>query len=225
MQDVFFSPLIEKAIELASEWHSGTYRKGRWRDPSFHLPDGNAPGIPVISHVTTVAMTDQKAGWDDATVAAAFLHDILEDPNQLGESMSYDELALHIGAEVAGHVFAVSEEKKKNGVHQKWKARKTGYIDRLKKHGKEAAAISLPDKIHNLWSMNETLERGINVFETTNKRKGLSAGPEPQRWFYQAVYEATLHHKDNRILPMQERFRQELERFILLTAGTSHNKP
>ena len=218
IQQSFFSPLIEQAIELASEWHAGTYRKGRWRDPSYLLSNGDAPRIPVISHVTTVAMTVQKAGWDDPTVAAAFLHDILEDPNQLGQIMSFDELATRIGHEIAERVSEVSETKKdEHGNWLKWKARKVGYIEGLKIHRVEAAAISLADKIHNLWSLNESLERGLDIFQTTKKRKGLSAGPAPQRWFYNAVYEATLRHNDKRLEPMQQRFKVELTRFKALT--------
>ena len=221
MQDSFFSPVIERAIELASVWHAGTYRKGRWRDPAYLMPDGDAPKIPVMSHVTAVAITVQKAGWDEATVAAAFLHDILEDPHQLGETMSFDDLVDLVGHEVAQRVFEVSEARQdKNGVLKKWKARKIGYIEGLKLYSVEAAAISLADKIHNLWSMNESLTQGIDVFRTTQKRKGLSAGPESQLWFYKAVYEATLRHEDARLAPMQQRFKEELARFEQLTEAT-----
>lgn len=217
--DVFFSPLIEQAAELAAEWHAGTFRKGRWRDPSFTFTDGNAPKIPVMAHVTTVAITVQRAGWDETTVAAAFLHDILEDPNQLGEIMTFEALTARIGHAVAHRVREVSEAKKDaQGNKQKWKARKIGYIEGLKVHSIEAAAISLADKIHNLWSLNESLVKGIDIFSSTRKRRGLSAGPSPQRWFYKAVYEATLHHQDPRIFTMQARFKQELERFEQLTA-------
>lgn len=217
--NVFFSPLIEEAAELAAEWHAGTFRKGRWRDPSFTLTDGNAPKIPVMAHVTTVAITVQRAGWDETTVAAAFLHDILEDPNQFGEIMTFEALEARIGYAVAHRVREVSEAKKDaKGNRQKWKARKVGYIEGLKVHSMEAAAISLADKIHNLWSLNESLEKGIDIFSSTRRRRGLSAGPSPQRWFYKAVYEATLHHQDPRIHTMQGRFKQELERFEQLTA-------
>ncbi|MEM8487317.1 MAG: HD domain-containing protein [Bacteroidota bacterium] len=214
----FFSPLIEQAAELAAEWHAGTYRKGRWRHPSFLLEDGDAPKIPVMAHVTTVAITVQRAGWDEVTVAAAFLHDILEDPNQLGEIMTFEALEARVGHAVAHRVREVSEAKKDaNGKKQMWKARKVGYIEGLKVHSIEASAISLADKIHNLWSLNESLEKGINIFSSTKKRRGLSAGPAPQRWFYNAVYKATLHHQDRRIQVMQARFKQELERFEMLT--------
>ncbi len=217
-ENVFFSPLIEQAAELAAEWHAGTFRKGRWRQPSFVLDGGDAPKIPVMAHVTIVAMTVQRAGWDDATVAAAFLHDILEDPNQLGEIMTFEMLEGRIGNAVAVRVQEVSEAKKDaQGNKQHWKARKVGYIEGLKVHSIEASAISLADKIHNLWSLNESLEKGIDIFSSTRKRRGLSAGPAPQRWFYNAVYEATLHHDDPRITVMQARFKQELERFEVLT--------
>ncbi len=218
MQDNFFSPLVEQAIELAAEWHAGTYRKGRWRQPPYSLSNGDAPKTPVIAHVTAVAMTVQRAGWDDATVAAAFLHDILEDPNQLDQTMSFEQLVDSMGQHVAQLVFEVSEAKHdKQGKPQKWKVRKDGYIEGLRRHSVEAAAISLADKIHNLWSMNETLEAGIDIFKSTSKRRGLSASGGPQRWFYNAVYEATLHHADSRITAMQVRFKKELQRFEQLT--------
>ncbi len=218
MQDSLFSPLIEQAIELAAEWHAGTFRKGRWRNPSFSLPDGGASRVPVISHVTAVGLTIQRAGWDDHTVAAAFLHDILEDPNQLGQIMSFDRLVELMGEVVAQRVLEVSEKKKDaQGTPQKWEARKVGYIEGLLQHSVEAAAISLADKIHNLWSMNKTIELGIDVFTTSEERRGLSAGPDQQRWFYDAVYKATLHHQDKRLAPLQQIFQKELNRFIELT--------
>lgn len=218
MKSEFFSPLIETANELAAEWHAGTYRKGRWRLPAFNLPNGDPPRIPTISHVTMVALTVQRAGWDDVTVAAALLHDILEDPNHLGQIMTYDMLADLMGERVAKLVVEVTEEKLDTyGKRLSWKERKIGYIEGLMQYSAASAAISLSDKIHNMWSLNQSLEKGINVFESAGHRRGLNAGPEPQRWFYKEVYEATLHHNDGRLVPMRQRFLEELEKFQRLT--------
>src|SRR5690554_6844601 len=87
-----FSPIIEQATELAAQWHDGTYRKSRWREEAFRVPEGEKLLVPAITHVTTVAMIVQRAGWDDITVAAAFLHDILEDPNRYGDYLPADVL-------------------------------------------------------------------------------------------------------------------------------------
>ena len=214
MNEVFFSPLIEHAIELAGQWHAGTYRKGVWRDAPFSSPQGNPPRVPVMSHVTTVALSVQRAGWGDNSVAAAFLHDVLEDPNRHGQRLSYDDLEKIIGQAVARLVLQVSEQKLDNEGHvRSWKERKIGYIEGLKTHSTEAAAISLADKTHNLWSINESIARGIDVFQDAKHRSALSAGISEQHWFYMRVLEATRLHKDPRLIPMRHRFKLELDRY------------
>ncbi len=213
-----FSPQVEHAIEIASEWHDITYRKGRWRDPSYPVPTEEILRIPVMAHLTSVAIIVKGAGWDDATVAAAFLHDIIEDGNRYRDSFSYENLSILMGAEVADLVQEVSEDKlDKNGKPRSWKERKLGYIARLSTGTDRAHAISLADKIHNLWSINETLASGENVFESSADRKGLSAGPIEQLWFYTEVLAATRNGSDQRLLPMQARLEVELDR---LTAST-----
>jgi hypothetical protein len=54
---MIFSPMIERAVELAAEWHDRTYRKSRWRPHPFEAPATEEPGrIPVMAHVTAVAL-------------------------------------------------------------------------------------------------------------------------------------------------------------------------
>ena len=210
----FFNPLIEHAIELAAQWHAGTYRKGIWRDFPFIPPNNQPPRIPVMAHLTAVATAVQRAGWEDPCVAAAFLHDILEDPNVHGERFGYQRLENIIGKEVAQLVWQVSERKlDDNGQVRGWKERKIDYVNNLKGHPPAAAAISLADKVHNLWSINESLERGIDVFTSAKHRKALSAGTTNQQWFYEAVLNATRQHQDTRLTPMQNRLDEELNRF------------
>ena len=95
-----FSPLVEHAIELAAQWHDGVYRKSCWRDPAFEAPADAVIQVPVIAHVTMVATLVQRAGWGDATVAAAYLHDVIEDMNQHGQHLRRDQLREALGAEV-----------------------------------------------------------------------------------------------------------------------------
>ena len=209
-----FSPLVEHAIELASEWHDRTYRKGRWRDPSYPVPTEEALRVPVMAHLTAVAMIVKGAGWDDVTVAAAFLHDIIEDGNRFRDSFRYESLVSLVGTEVADLVKEVSEEKfDSSGVPRKWKDRKIGYISRLAAASDKAHAISLADKIHNLWSINETMAMGINVLENGPDRRALSADASQQLWFYENVLKATLTGSDRRLDPMRARLEEEIERF------------
>lgn len=213
-----FSPLIEHAVELAAQWHDGTYRKGYWRDTPFDVPDGAILQVPVMAHVTAVALTVMRAGWDEQTIAAAFLHDVLEDANQYDHYLRTAHLERIVGVEVARLVLQVTEEKfDEAGTHRTWRERKEAYIAGLRRHAVEAAAISLADKQHNLWNINQTLERGIDVYATGTTRRGLSSGPEEQHWFHLEVLESTRHHLDDRLVPMRDGLRFELSRFEVLS--------
>lgn len=222
MSPVLFSPLIEQAIELSAQWHDGTYRKSRWRDPAFDVPPDELLGVPVIAHVTTVALTVQRAGWDDTTVAAAFLHDVIEDANQYGESLRYGELCALMGQDVADLVQVLTEQKlDAHGQYRTWQAREEDYVAHLPQSPAAAVAISLADKWHNLWTINASLERGINMFEAAPGRRRLSAGPAQQRWFHQAVLTASLSHSDPRLIPLREGLIAEITRFEHLTRPSS----
>lgn len=217
-----FSPLIERAIELSAEWHEGTYRKSRWREEPFEPPPSVVLHVPMTAHVTAVALTVQRAGWEDAVVAAAFLHDVLEDSNRFRQGMLRARLAALVGEEVVGFVAAVTEPKRDAVGHPlPWRARKEAYLDTLAAGPPGASAISLADKLHNVWTMNEALAVGIDIFteapEGHAPRRALSAGPEAQRWFVRAVLDATRRHDDPRLEPLRAQLAEEASRFERLT--------
>lgn len=219
---MIFSPLIEHAIEVSAQWHDRTYRKSRWRDPAFEVPPEEVLHVPVMAHVTAVALLVQRAGWDDTTVAAAFLHDVIEDVNVHGAAMRREQLGRLLGEEVLARVLVVTEQKyDAAGAPRSWQARKEGYVAQLRRGTAEAVAISLADKLHNLWSINRALEAGIDVFRSAPGRRGLSAGPAEQLWFHTAVLEASRTFTDPRLEPMRAELARELDRF----AGLSGIRP
>jgi (p)ppGpp synthase/HD superfamily hydrolase len=206
--DTLFSPLIEHAIELSAQWHDGTYRKSVWRDPAFEVPADQDIQIPVIAHLAAVASIVHRAGWDEVTVAAAYLHDTIEDMNQHGQRLRRKQLREAVGAEVAKLVAQVSEQKlDDDGEMRPWRARKDDYLEGIRTGPPEAVAISLADKIHNLWSINQSLEAEEDILDV------LSGDAEAQLWFHRAVLEASKEHDDERLAPMRERLQQEIERF------------
>lgn len=216
-ETIVFSSLVEEAIELAAEWHDQTYRKSRWRDIPFDPPPDAAIGIPVMAHVTAVGMLLQRAGWDDEVVAAGFLHDIIEDTNRFGQTFQYEMLRQKLGEAVADLVLEVSEQKyDEHGNWRPWRVRKETYIESLRNGTPGGVAISLADKLHNLWTMNQAIDKGIDIFESTESRKALSAGPEQQRWFFESVLEASALFDDSRLDPLRDELRDELERFCAL---------
>lgn len=213
-----FSPLVERAIELAAEWHDQTYRKSRWRAHPYDPPPETALRIPVMAHLTAVALTVQRAGWDDETVAAAFLHDALEDDNQFRHTLTVEALAALVGEAVAERVRGVTEPKRgPDGDFLPWRLRKETYIETLRGASPEAVAISLADKLHNAWTMNQALAGGIDIFNDSSTHRGLTAGPTEQRWFFRTVLEVSEAFADPRLEPMRERLRQEVEQFERLT--------
>jgi len=212
--DSLFRPLVERAIELAAEWHDGTYRKGRWRDPVFDRPTDQSVEVPVMAHLAAVAMIVERAGWPETVVAAAYLHDALEDQNRHGQKLQRHQLRTAVGPEVECLVAAVSEQKwDAEGKHRPWRIRKEEYVSELETAPPAAVGISLADKLHNLWSINQSLEAGEVVFGPAPERRGFNAGPSEQAWFHRAVLEASTHHDDPRLAPMRQRLREEVDRF------------
>ncbi|MFN3596589.1 MAG: HD domain-containing protein [Rubricoccaceae bacterium] len=219
------SDLVDRAVELAAEWHDGTYRKGRWRPQPFAPPAGEHSRVPAMAHVTSVALMVQRAGWEDEVVAAAFLHDVLEDANRFGQRMTPEALAAHVGPRVVALVQAVSEPVAADGGALPWRARKEGYLRRLRAGPPEAAAIALADKVHNAYVMTGALEAGANIFRREAGHTALSAGPEAQRWFLEAALGATAHHDDARLGPMRARLREHLARFAAAAEAFARDAP
>ncbi|CAM3351196.1 HD domain-containing protein [Rhodothermus bifroesti] len=219
---VLFSPLVEQAIELAARWHDRTYRKSQWRPPLLPAPDPeDLVPVPVMAHVTTVALLVDRAGWDDVVVAAAFLHDALEDTNCYGQQLRYEVLRARMGEAVARLVQDVTEQKfDAAGQWRSWEARKADYLNHLRVATPAAMAISLADKLHNLWTINQTLEAGIDIFAPAPGRRPLNAGPQAQAQFHQALLDLSRQHTEPRLNPLRDRFAYEVERFLNWIART-----
>ena len=87
---VFDAELVAKAKALATKAHTGQVRK--------------YTGDPYITHPTAVAEMVAAAGGDAAAVAAAFLHDTLEDTD-----LTYAEIVEACGTEVADLVVELTD--------------------------------------------------------------------------------------------------------------------
>lgn len=214
-----FSPLVEHAIELSAQWHDRTYRKGRWRDEPFDITGESLHGIPVMAHVTAVAITVARAEWDETVIAAAFLHDVLEDENERGVRLRLEQLESVVGIEVTRLVSCLTEDMAdRSGRPLSWKDRKQGYLRRLATAPDAAIAISVADKLHNLWSINGALEAGIDVFSNGPERRALSAGAPDQLWFYRSVWELADAREAPKLAPMREQLGEEVSRFVRVSA-------
>lgn len=120
--------MIRKAAEFAAKAHEGAIRKGT--------------KIPYISHPMEVAMVVSLMTDDQELIAAAYLHDVIEDAG-----VSYETLEREFGTRVAGLVKRESEDKSRT-----WIERKQATIDHLKSAPREEKLLAFGDKLSNLRS-------------------------------------------------------------------------
>lgn len=125
--------LLSKAICFAADKHKGQVRKGT--------------NIPYIVHPMEAAAIVAAMTRDRELIAAAILHDTIEDCN----GVDFDILKAQFGERVAFLVKEESENKHKDAV-KSWKERKQATIDYLMKPecSKEHKILTLGDKLSNL---------------------------------------------------------------------------
>jgi (p)ppGpp synthase/HD superfamily hydrolase len=124
------SGLVAKSYRLAADAHEGQRRKD--------------DGTPYITHPVAVAELLHDAGFDDGVVAAALLHDVVEDTE-----MDRDEIAERFGGRVAALVGALSEDE---GIRD-YEDRKREHREQVEESSHDAIAIYIADKLSNLRDM------------------------------------------------------------------------
>ena len=119
------SALVRDAYELLAAEHEGQMQE--------------LNGRPYAEHPVTVAETVSAAGFDEEVVAAALLHDIVEDT-----ALGVDELEEHFGPRVARLVEAMTDDA------EPYKRRKAVHREQISRADTDAAAIYAADKLSNL---------------------------------------------------------------------------
>ena len=126
--------LIDTARKLARRAHAGQTRK-----------DGVTP---YIEHPLAVAATLSGYGYDDETVAAGLLHDVIEDTD-----VNVAELDAAVGTRVRELVEAASEPDKSLS----WRERKTATLAHLPTQELAAQRVIAADKLDNVRSIGEPI--------------------------------------------------------------------
>jgi (p)ppGpp synthase/HD superfamily hydrolase len=119
---------VRAALATATEAHAGQIRNG-------------AGGIPYVEHPIAVAELLAEHGWTDEVLAAALLHDVVEDSDT-----SAAELREQFGDPVAGLVEALSDDESIDD----WTERKAEHRARVDSGGAAALAIYGADKLTNV---------------------------------------------------------------------------
>ena len=121
------SPLVRGALEQARRDHAGQVRNG-------------SGGMPYVRHPISVAALLDERGYRDEVLAAALLHDVVEDSDT-----GLDELREKFGEEVAGMVGALTDDES----IEEYRERKAEHRERVAAAGDEALAIYGADKLTN----------------------------------------------------------------------------
>lgn len=140
------SPRLARALRRAAVAHRGQARRGS--------------GVPYVEHVVAVAWILARLGCDEDIVVAGLLHDVVEDTD-----ITLTEVEADFGAAVARIVDECSEVKlDAQGTKRSWADRKRDHLAALASASRDARAVVLADKLHNLLSIEIDLGDGRPIW-------------------------------------------------------------
>lgn len=165
---------LEKAAEFSARYHAGQTRK--------------LGGAPYIVHLYETAAIASLMTQDDEILAAALLHDVLEDT-----AMDADTLRAEFGETAARIVRWCSEDKMRGRAPaETWQERKVAAIERMKGAPVEAKIVLLADKLSNIRSIAAQYAKdGDAVWAAFNNSDKLA-----HEWAYRSYAEALAELED-----------------------------
>ena len=173
--------LFEEAVKFALNAHQGMQRKTE-----------NIPYIlhPLEAAVIAAAMTD-----DVEVLAAAVLHDTVEDT-----SATLEDIRENFGERVAWLVASETEEKRPDlPASESWKIRKEESLEELRNTDDPSVKILwMGDKLSNLRSLYKSwIEKGDLIWQSFNQKD-----PSQHAWYYRQIESILSDFKDS--APWQE---------------------
>lgn len=161
--------LLSRAVEYAARAHDGQVRKGT--------------NLPYIVHPIEVAAICATFTDDAEVLAAAALHDVVEDTD-----VTIDEVEDLFGTRVAGIVAGDSENKREGLLAaDTWKVRKAESIERMASAGDAGVRmVCLGDKLSNIRAIQRDYDGlGDGLWERFNQKD-----PAEHAWYYSAIADA-----------------------------------
>lgn len=145
-----------------------------------------------------------RAGIDDDEIlAAALLHDVVEDTEH-----TLEMLAIDFPPKVVQLVAAMTERKHDHdGRKRSWQERKDEHLQHIAAEPWEARAIVLADKLHNLGSMLVDLEGGADLWSRFN------APPDRILWYHREMI-AAAEQGDPRLAELARECRSFIEQLV-----------
>ena len=147
--------LFDKAVLFAVRAHAGTERRGK--------------GFPYIIHPMEAAEIVATITPDPELLAAAILHDTVEDT-----SVTVEDIRREFGDRIASLVAAESDiELAGQSEEESWHARKQAAIDRLAAASHDAKIVAMGDKLSNMRAISRDYavigDKLWNIFHVKEK--------------------------------------------------------
>lgn len=161
--------ILTEAMCFAVDAHGEERRKG--------------DGTPMVLHAMEAAAIAATLTGDDEVIAAAVLHDTVEDAH-----VKPEEIESRFGQRVAWLVSVETEDKHRDQPAAKtWRARKEETLARLGASPDRAVAIVvLSDKLSNMRSFYRGVcVQGNAFFDRFNQKD-----PQAHHWYYRAIADA-----------------------------------
>lgn len=179
-----FSGLLESAARLATRGHFHQFRKRGVEAPPCEpgrnpLDEGC---IPYVSHLIGVVGILARLGAGDEVLAAALLHDYVEDVPDADGRRSIEQA---VGTRVLRLVLEVTEDKRMGrDERETWDQRKKEQIDHVAEMSAGAVLIKAADFLHNLGSMVYDLDRAAVPALVWDR---FNAPPQRQLWYFRTL--------------------------------------
>jgi len=168
MNNQYDHDVIAKAITYAAENHKGMVRK--------------KTEIPYIVHPMEAAAIVATMTVDANVIAAAVLHDVVEDT-----SITLEILRTEFNDTICDLVAEESEDKREElPASETWLIRKEEAIEALRNASTEAKMVALGDKLSNIRAMARDYRKsGEALWDRFNQND-----PKVQAWYYESLLEA-----------------------------------
>ncbi len=170
-----YNDVVETAVEFALKAHRDAKRKSN--------------GVPYILHPIEVAAISARLTTEREVMAAALLHDTVEDAG-----VTREQLLQKFGPRVTELVLAETEDKlRQMTAEASWKTRKEESIKDLRATSDVGVkAMWLSDKLSNLRSLyDDWRKKGSGVWQVFNQKD-----PAQHAWLYRSIIECLGEFKD-----------------------------
>ena len=166
--------LLDRAIIFAVKAHAGTERRGK--------------GFPYIVHPMEAVAIVSTMTSDQELLAAAALHDTIEDTN-----LTEEDLRAEFGERIATLVAKESDQPSAGEDEgASWHRRKKAAIDRLARASREVKMVALGDKLSNMRAIaRDYAVKGDALWDLFHAKD-----PKDHEWHYRGLADALRELQD-----------------------------